>query len=248
MKVIHAFWEKVNFGLDAYDITLDDDLTENDKFIESTIFSKKFSSSYLTVKVPIPQIKIVHKLEAMNFNLMELQFKLTYINNKRLIIPDPSVRQVCNNFSGSTFETIINQLSRKTFFLDRISLDPALPDSASIKRYQNWIKSLSNCSSAQLFSYYKSDNCIGFILVKKDDLSYNIINEILICIFNKFKFCGLGKTILALFLNETLKTKNSKIITFVSSNNLASLKLHTKFQYEIENEYYVLRRYPIIKA
>ena len=76
MKIVHATWEKRNFGRDAYEVTLDRKDMDDVSAVIGTLSDARFNETYVCVKLPVGNLKIVHALEDLGFRFLETQLSL----------------------------------------------------------------------------------------------------------------------------------------------------------------------------
>jgi hypothetical protein len=245
MQKVDAVWEKRNFGCNAYEFSLDArDCTD----VQSTISAMDLSElqdSFITVKLPVGQLKMLHALEATGFNFMETQFHISrtlqnYQSPNIVKRFDISLTQQEVKKTPEKWRTVTEMLTENIFTTDRVFLDPLLPFGTSCTRYKNWIMDLVNNSRAHLFLYYKDDIAVGFSLSLFNGDS---VNDLLAGVFEPFLSSGYGFLMFDAALTSYSKSGFSKIETSISSNNLPIMKLYQVFGYALVSHNYVLRKY-----
>ena len=77
MKIVKAVWEKRNLGYDAYEIVLDKrDLKKGAESILEDLRAQNFYHAYVTIKMPVGNLNVLHALEDVGFRFMETQLYL----------------------------------------------------------------------------------------------------------------------------------------------------------------------------
>lgn len=118
------------------------------------------------------------------------------------------------------------ELDKGLFNTDRIYLDPNFTKEQAAHRYKCWIKDEME-RGAELFEISYKENAIGFFTQKQlDEKTYY---PFLAGLYpgNQEKV-GLGFSVLAKPIEDVMKRGGRYISTYVSSNNLPIVKLHTQ--------------------
>ena len=76
MKIINATWEKRNFDMDTYEISLDKKDLRNFDETYKKIEEQNYKNAYVIIKLPVGDIEAVHKLEDAGFRFLETQLYL----------------------------------------------------------------------------------------------------------------------------------------------------------------------------
>lgn len=247
MKIINAFWEKRNLGLDVIEITIDNNDLKNFDNIEKKL-RDDFTDKYVVIKMPVGNLTVLHKLQDLGFYFMESLFTLEK-NIETYSIPEKF--QSLNNLTDAViippdqFDSVIEKIPCGMYSTDRIYLDPCLDYKMSRTRYVNWIKDLQ-----------QQENTIMYETVLKstsEPVGYGV------CIYNKeikemySLLTGIypasqGKGLGALVIHSPVliaQKKKCKIVkTAISSNNIKVFKKHMPFAFDITCQQYVLRRFP----
>lgn len=247
MKVIEAFWEKRNVGVETYEIILDNsDITDLSKVIEH-ISSNKYNEAYLVIKLPAPNVAALHYLEDNGFHFMEAQFHMkkslqNYITPKFKSCQKNTLEQREIEKKAEKWKDIIALMTNDMFHTDRIYLDPKIKKGVSCKRYQNWIMDLVHDSESHLYVYYHKDAAIGFGVVK---INYEkkVVDVLLEGIFEKYQQKGFGYQMYDCALKSYQNLGLENLETARSSNNVPILNLDHAFGYKIEKAEYVLRKF-----
>ncbi len=249
MKIVKATWENRNLGRDAYEITLDrKDLKDFDEILQE-IRTQDFAGAYVTLKMPVGDLKALHTLEDEGFRFMEnaLSFK---IRTDILTVPSQYERllqlfsyRVISHDSDEWENIIDTYISDDMYVSDRIYLDPYLPANASATRYKNWSKDLKKDENTRFLLFYKKDNNdpIGYSILKYNEKD-NAFDGYVGGIFPHIKYFGVGAVLL---LEPIIFSKENNVKNYyvhISSNNFPVLKLYSSFPCECISEQYVLRK------
>ena len=240
MKIIKATWENRNLGCDAYEITLDRKDLKNFDAVLDEIHTQDFAGAYVTLKMPVGDLKALHALEDDGFRFMETQFHIAdYFEPKET--PDEAADLMKNAErivipkDRAEWERIISKITPDMFDTDRISLDPLLGKEMACKRYQNWCRDLFDNPNSWMWVMKVDGQEVSFGLNVRD-AEKQTDDGILGGVFAKFKNIGYG-----IFQSGELNRK-TKGKTIVSSNNTAMLRIYQHFGKIITKEMYVLRK------
>ena len=240
MKIIDAFWEKRNLGVDCKEIIIEktDTLDEIHK-----IFQNLNPNQYIVVKVPTGSFEINDFLSKLGFTFVECSLNLV-INIKDLIL-SPLQKRINDDIHYYEMEKVdldelFNEVNNGLFKTDRIFLDSYFTEEQSSKRYINWIKDELNGKTKIYKIKYKNEN-IGFFSLK--NIEEGIYYPFLAAIYSKFSNSGLGFTLLSKPTEELILNNGKKLITFVSSNNLPIIRTHLDLGFRINELQYVYTKH-----
>ena len=241
MTIVEATWEKRNFGMDAYEISLDKKDLRNFNQIFKEIQNQNFKNAYVVIKMPVGNLKALHALEDDGYRFLETQlYLIDYFEPKEL-----ELEILSNNTKDEQitidevpkirekWEEIIQMITPGTFDTDRVSLDLMLGEYIACKRYQNWCRDLFDNPNSIMYVRKVNDEICGFgiDIINKQT---GEIDGLLGAIFKNYKQTGIG----ASWISD--KTNNKK--TAISSNNLSVTKIHQLSGRVIYKMRYVLRK------
>lgn len=242
MKIIEATWEKRNFGMDTYEISLDKKDLRNFDDTYQKIKSQNFKNSYVVIKMPVGNLEALHKLEDDGYRFLETQLSL--VDHFEPL--DSEIESLPTNNLNYSVEKIkkdknlwthyINKITPGMFDTDRVSLDPKLGKEIACKRYKNWCLDLFEKPNTNLYIKKINDVVFGFSIDVVDEKT-GVVDALIGGNFEEFKNLGLGSVMLAEAKNLKANRK-----TAVSTNNLPILKLHQHCGRVIYKERYVLRK------
>lgn len=244
MEVIKATWENRNLGKDAYEVFIEQEDLQNFFSIEKELASLRDADAYVTIKMPVGNLVILHQLQDMGFYFMELQFLVSkYVANYET--PSPyqrilsSIDYVEIPKDEKSWIDILDNLSVDMFLSDRIRLDPKLDKMVAFIRYKNWCLDLLHDENAHMFAFNRKGTNIGFVIVK-GELS-KVCRGILGGVFASKSFPSLGLATIDAPLIVAKRMGYDIFKTMVSSNNRQALKIYFSFGFQLDKEYYVLR-------
>lgn len=247
MQIIDAIWERRNLGIDAVEIKITNDDLSDISATMMRINSPEFAGKYVTVKVPVGNLDIVHTLEDAGFRFMENQFHAEKsLNNYET---PKLIRQMRNPLTqheiphdADAWRAVVDLMTDNMFYTDRIYLDNAFPRGTSRTRYQNWTMDLVHDPNAHLFVYKFKDTPVGFGLVKMNPDTH-VIDDLLEGVFEAYQDTGFGVMIFDLALRSYQQRGMTKLITSISSNNTSIVSLDLMFGYTITSQEYVFRKF-----
>jgi len=243
MKTINAYWEEKNLGKKVVEVIFDeDDNIENYKKLNLTQYD------YVLAKIPLNNNLLVHQLESEGFkyleNLITLQKKVStikYVPAMYLNIAEEYDHQLISD--QKDLLTLTGEIKKGLFTNDRVSQDPFFNECLSSNRYANWINSLFNSENFELYFIIKrkDQSKVGFFILNNSD--HKKYKQLLAGLFNDYKKTGIG-FLTVLFPLMICKEQNiNRLETYVSSNNLDILNMHSAvFAYEFKSTYVVLRK------
>lgn len=236
MRIVEAFWEKRNLGVNCIEITIE----KQDELFQLEGFNNQLNAiDYVVVKVPVARIDINEYLTKQGFVFVEgsINFQLD-IKDARL-----SILQQRLNASISYSEMDENDLAQLyaeiecgLFKTDRILLDSFFTEKQAATRYINWIKDELSRTTQAYKIVYKGDS-IGFFTFK--EVSNNIFYPFLAGLYNKYANSGLGFTTLRKPIEEVIRRSGKLISTYASTNNPYVVRTHLQQGFIIGETQYV---------
>ncbi len=223
MKVIDAYWEKRNLGVEALEIVIND----NDNLDEITEVLK-MSTEYIVVKTSSGRFDVHEKLSCSGYVYVES------LINLKIDVKDAVLNQIQSRIcplisydlaTSQEINFIFKEIRKGVFVSDRIATDPFFSPSLSNERYIHWVEDELKLG-AELFKISFKDNVIGFFTFKElnNGEFYPFLGGLL-CSYNQ---TGLGFSVIRKPIEEVIKRNGNSISTFVSSNNLAIIRAHVQ--------------------
>ena len=239
MKVIDAFWEKRNLGVDAISFQID----KEDSLDEIVRLINDDKREYQTAIIDPTRSDVLLELQNHGFKFMECTLSLSATADK-VVIPETLKRFQSHMEYRPASENEIEMIKGiikdgDVFKTDKISLDPFFGIKKAGIRYSFWIDDLLKTGNTLFVITYK-DEVIGFEVAK---LSGDTVEAYLGGMLPSKIGRMLGA---AMYVPSTTywKEHGAKILTaVVSSNNPPILKIHESFGLIITDWKYVLIRH-----
>jgi len=244
MKIIDAFWEKKNIGLDTREI----EVTEDDSWEDLESAIKKLDCQYLVVKIPCSRNDLTFKVHELGLVFVELLTKAHFAG------PQPVLSGIQERvFSSLTFgkmtsentERLFKEISLGLFKSDRVAIDPLLGIDQSSKRYLGWITDELS-SGAVMYEITKEKELIGFFLIRKEN--HNSSNAILAGLLDKYQKSGFGFVLNHLQIEISNKMGCTSVYSTFSSNNRGATAVHMSMGYTLDHQHYVYVMHPSSKV
>lgn len=242
MKITNATWEKRNFGMDTYEISIEKKDMRDYQEVLKKIDEQNFHKAYVVIKMPTGNLKLLHALEDSGYRFLETQLSL--VNHFEPIESEVNMfaQDVKNDCTveivpkkKEDWNKVINKITPGMFDTDRVSLDPALGQEVACKRYQNWCRDLFDNPTSEMCVHKISSDIYGFSISVKDEKT-GVIDYVLGGMFEEYKDMGFGTS----WINSG--ASNIKAKTAVSTNNVPVIKLHQHSGKVIYKLRYVLRK------
>ena len=232
MKIIDAYWEKRNLGVDCKEIVIED----TDKVeVLSEIKSILESVAYLVVKVPTQRFDIYKELTSFGFAYIESSINFRIKVKEAVLLPlQHRLNQVVSyaEMDSNDRKQLFAELDKGLFDTDRIALDTNFSGKQAATRYKNWITDdLSR--GTQLYKITYKDDVIGFFTFK--EIGAGIYYPFLAGLYEKYNTSGLGFSIIRKPTEEAIKRGGNVISTYVSSNNMSVVRTHLQQGFIIQD-------------
>lgn len=231
MKVIDAFWEKRNLGVD----TAEFEIEPGDTAESVADIIRSSEKGYNTVKIPGERSDLNKLMNDLGYIYIETSFHL--INNLRAVSLNSIQKRMtdCVNYEkmdDNDTDILFSEIEKGMFTTDRIALNPCFGIEKANKRYVNWIKDESGRNTELYKLIYKND-AIGFFTFKETEK--DVYYPFLAGMYEKFRHSGLGINIVIKPLEEARRRNGRMTSTYVVSNNLSSLTANLEFGYKIQS-------------
>ena len=244
MKLIDAFWEKRNLGVNCMEVSLnkDDQVSQLEE-----ISDLLDTSEYIVLKVPVARFDINEYLSRRGFVFIE--GNLNFMLNIKDAVLTP-LQQRLNNVIEYTemndydLSQLYVEIEKGLFKTDRIILDSNFTEKQATLRYINWIKDEIAKTTQAYKIIYKKDT-IGFFTFK--EMPENVYYPFLAGLYEKYSNSGLGFTTLRKPIEETIKRNGKIISTYASTNNTYVIRAHIQQGFYINNMNYVYVKHNIKK-
>lgn len=227
MKIVNAFWEERNLGVACYEVTVQ----KSDSLQQVREELLRLNSiEYLVVKVDAPYVDACFLLSELGYTFLEVNMNMFLdIRNYRLNPLEQRLNSQIHYYQLTTEEELERfeiELDKGLFNSDRVYLDPQFTKEQASHRYKCWIRDEIGRGS-ELFEIAYKEQAIGFFTQKQlDEKTYYPFLAGLY-LDNQEKI-GLGFSVLAKPIEDVIQRGGKYISTYVSSNNLPIVKLHTQ--------------------
>ena len=242
MKIVDAYWEKRNLGIDTKEITIEstDSIAELKKTLN---FLKDDIKQYIVVKLPIGKPESIQLLTEFGFIFTESLFEVS-LDLKKYTLPKifekfDVMLSCCQISSDDDLKRLEKELYKGVFETDRIALNPMFGIEVAAKRYMNWIQDEIK-KEAKIFEIRHKNEALGFFAIKP--LSANKYSVFLAGMYLNKDNAFFGFSILSKSIEEILKMGGKSIKTHISSNNLSVVRLYAQFGFIPSNICYVMSR------
>ena len=237
MKVVDCIWELKNLDKKTVEISVG----KEDIFSRDIIEQSISNYEYAVVKVPMDMPSFNIGLSNMGFVCIETQM------NVGINLHDFDFSKVEHLYSDTSYElinndddftSVVSNLLPGMFSTDRISLDPQFGEAIACRRYINWLTFEYESKRSQLIKVIYKNEHIGFMLIKTDG---DTIDLILNGLYKQYQGKGLGILTPASPLMYVKKNSLNitKEVTSISSNNIPVVKLYNRLNFQLLQQTYV---------
>jgi len=236
MKIVDAFWEKCNLGVDCTEITIE----KEDCVIQlEEIANLLDTSEYIVVKVPVARMDINEYLTKRDFIFVEGSINFQLNIKEAVLTPLQQRLNAAISYEEMDENDLLElyaEIEKGLFKTDRILLDNKFTELQAAKRYINWIKD-ELAKTTQVYKIVYKEDAIGFFTFK--EVSENIYYPFLAGLYEQYSNSGLGFTTLRKPIEEAFKRNGKSISTYVSTNNPYVIRVHTQQGFSISDIQYV---------
>lgn len=242
MKVVDAFWEKRNLGVECKEIVIE---TNDSVSVIDEINELVNTTEYVVLKVPINRFDICSLMPKLGFAFIEGSINFELPLKQALLMP---LQQRLNTavtyaeMQANDLNELYTEIKGGLFGTDRILLDPFFTPEMAAIRYVNWITDELNRDTQVYKILYKKDT-IGFFTFKES--AKGVYYPFLAGLYKSYASSGLGFTTLRKPIDEALKRGGNLISTFASTNNLPVVRAHTQQGFSIKQIHYVFVKHNI---
>jgi hypothetical protein len=241
MKIIDAFWDRKNTGLNTCEILFGErDIFQ--MYLDANVESKY---DFSVVKIPVGNLRLVHQMEDNGYRYLENQMLISFevdqleeINQKWQRLLPGFTYNLLKELEG--INSIIGEVNNKMFENDRFSLDPYWRTNVSSLRYTNWIRDMFEKKGTNFYLMKKNNEPVGFFTIKH--ISEHICNCPIAGIYSKFKSHGYFFALAWFWLEESKKLGYKKLLTSISTNNKAIHSFLSKVFFFRVNEILIVLR------
>ena len=239
MRMIDAYWEKRNLGIDVQEVIC----AANDSDEELKDILLRLTVPYSVVKIPANCISLLMAAGQMGYSLIETS--IHYEGKVKNIVP-PSLYERFNRFVSvetadeQMMEKVLKEIeSGNIFTTDRIALDPFFSKKIAGVRYSNWCKDEIEAGADMEIAYYKGVPA-AFNVSKEKKGRPGAYVGLIGGVFTEFIENGLGFLLVQCEVETCKKNGGQWCLGTTSSNNLPSLRLHLHYGFDVSSLEYVL--------
>ena len=236
MKAVNAVWEQRNLGVNCYEITIEK--KDSIEIVKEQL--PKYLAEYVVVKVPTARTDIMFALSEMQYIFIECSIHIT--NNLKNIELQGVQKRLADAVNYSQMDkldidVLFDEIRAGMFTTDRVNLDPYFSLQQGANRYIGWISDERDRGTLVYKLTYK-DKAIGFFTFK--DLGSGVYFPFLAGLYkNCMQSFGLGFNIVYKPICEAIKRNGRMLSTYVSSNNLNAIHVHTMLNFKFNAIHYV---------
>lgn len=222
MKIIDAFWEKRNLGVNCYEISFTKDDT---LFKVKQEYEHLSEREYMVVKIPSYRYDIVQYFQKLGYYFIETAISLE--NQLDKFEPDGKFSQIQERCRWEIMddldkEELIKQIRNNIFHTDRVYVDSYFTKENAAKRYECWLGDIEE-TDGFIYKVMYMNKTVGF---QSFQLKGEIGHGILAGVYEKFQRTGMGYCIVYSQLMQMKKLGAKKFITNISGSNPDILQLH----------------------
>lgn len=242
MQIIEQPWEKKN--LDVHSVEFRFDNSDSRDIDKNVLDNKDFD--YQLCRVPVGRMDLAYALQENGFKFAETSFELSAdLNNLELpnLYKKYEDRLRYSIADKIQIDDIYKCIRSGVFDTDKIALDPFFEHDKSGNRFANWCQQEIDSNNAKAYIVCDMENPIGFFVLK--NLTEKSDYSLLASLFKREQTLGFGFSVLYYPMLQAKLDGKRKIVTGVSSNNIASLRMHLGLGYNIKSMNYVLIKHVI---
>lgn len=227
MKIVDAYWEKRNLGINCIEITVEqtDEVEELKQALQQT------NAAYIVVKVPELRMDMFQELTARGYCFVETLIGL----EKKIELPRLCHEQKCKlpylsyqiDAAGSR-DRVAEQIDLGLFNTDRISIDSHFSKADAMNRYNGMLTD-ELVRGGELMEYLWEEEPIGFTCFR--NISQDEYYQSLSGIYEKYRGHGFGFLPSYFPIIEMEKRSAKRVVTSISTNNVPSLRVHIRDGY-----------------
>jgi len=234
MQVIDAFWEKRNLGIEAIEFVIDNG--DSEQIIDEIL---KLEKQYNVIKLPVNKPEIMLLLQKNGYYFVECMINMIHDLTETKVNIVKNIKKfetTCFPMAETDIIELYNEIDNGLFNSDRIYNDSFFSKESAALRYKNWISDERKKGSVCYKVVFRNIT-VGFFILKIPD--NKVVNPFLIGIYKKYANKGFGISMACNLINECINIGAKQISGYVSSNNLAIIKVDELLGYSINEIEYV---------
>lgn len=224
MKIIDAYWEKRNLNLTSKEIHVE----LNDSREDVIAALESIYGEYIVVSLPIGRKDLYDLMVTYQYSFVEAAFQLEM--NVGQFQLDSRYRDIamhlsCLANSKNARERVEQEIQIGMYTTDRVSIDPFFQKNDTINRYIGFLSD-ELARGAEIWEFMYDTIPIGYTCTRK--VNETTYHQSLVGMYQQSRGKGLGFAFAYLQAKELMARGVSILSTVVSSNNMASMHVHTK--------------------
>ena len=226
MKTLHATWELDNIGVNAYELTLDEQDTPETVAQEEKRL-KALGAEYLVLKTPVNCPLLLFGLAKLGYTYVETVFRVM-VERGEYHIPPTIARfdrglTVALLTEESDRARVFERIRGGIFVSDRVSIDPAFSIELGGRRYAGWLRQMLN-DGAFLYEVLSGDRPIGFFVIQRKD--EQTVDPVLMALYDEQGDRGMGALLHKKTLDTCFTHECKRLTSTVVSNNVKVLRVY----------------------
>jgi len=234
LKIIDAVWEKRNLGVETVEFVIENSDTE---VVITEIFEAE--KQYNVVKLPTNKPKLMTLLQENGYHFVECMLHVTHDLSENKVAAAKRLRMfesTCQPMNDSDLKELFVELEKGMFITDRIYNDAHFSKEAAEVRYKNWLIDEYEKGSIIYKSIFRGKT-IGFFVLKR--MKNDVFYPFLAALYNDYIDRGFGISMSVNILSECINQGAKQVSTYISSNNLAIIRVDVLLGYSINGIFYV---------
>lgn len=243
MKIIDAFWDTKNLGLNTLEIIIEHNDTAEEVNNLGDLLTERRQGCYTVVKIPSTRPDILASLASPWLRFAESTFDLRLkIEGDNFPVPKLFERidkkiSYCPVRTAEQEQRLELEIRKGIFSTDRISLDPRFGKTVAAQRYLNWLNA-EKAKGSELYELMQGEVPFGFFALKA--LGDGKFDNFLAGLYPSYLNAGLGFAMIGKAIEAIHKIGGKGYNTHVSSNNFSVFRLYQHYGFEIHSISYVL--------
>lgn len=237
MKIVDAFWEKRNLGVECIEIHIDD--TDSVEAIEKA-YSAIEEKEYMVARIPSVNPDTLFFFEQQGYRFIEAA--ITLENNMNSINPPLRIMRVCEKCSYAPMNendiaVMETQIDKNIFKTDRIYIDPFFTKAHAAQRYKFWIRDIIAKGGFPHKVIFNGET-VGFFV--NQQISTGVYDGLFAATYQQYEGSGMGICVQYMGLKMAMENGAKKYIGHISCNNPDVFKALIMLNFNVKKTEYVL--------
>lgn len=242
MRIVDAFWDTKNLGLDTLEISVKHTDTAAEVERLGELLEARRQGCYTVVKVPSTRPDILVPLSGLGLRFAESTFDLRLkIGGDDFRVPRLFERMDKKISYGPITtpeqeQRLELEIMQGIFSTDRISLDPRFGKTVAARRYLNWLHA-EKANGAGLYELRHGEVPFGFFALKA--LGDAKFDNFLAGLYTSHLHAGIGFAMIGKAIEAIWESGGTWYNTHVSSNNFSVFRLYQHYGFAVHSISYV---------